>query len=71
MRRITMDPFVWTLLLLIPSLLFATDLLQEAAAVAPVECPQKCVCYNSTMQVRCMFVKLSQVPRVPANVTVL
>ncbi|XP_011163912.2 peroxidasin isoform X1 [Solenopsis invicta] len=73
MRRITMDPFVWTLLL-IPPLLFATDLLQQAAAVAPAtagECPQKCVCYDNTMQVRCMFVKLSQVPRVPANTTVL
>lgn len=63
-----MDLFVWTLL--VPLLLFATDPSRKAAG-ATVECPQKCVCYNSTMQVRCMFLKLIQVPRVPANVTVL
>ncbi|KAG5329266.1 PXDN protein, partial [Acromyrmex charruanus] len=67
MRR-TVDLLVWTLL--VPSLLFATDPLQQATG-ATVECPQKCVCYNNTMQVRCMFLKLIQVPRVPANVTVL
>ncbi|KYN39975.1 Peroxidasin [Trachymyrmex septentrionalis] len=67
MRR-TVDLLVWTLL--VPSLLFASDPLQQATG-ATVECPQKCVCYNNTMQVRCMFLKLIQVPRVPANVTVL
>ncbi|KYN12827.1 PREDICTED: peroxidasin homolog [Trachymyrmex cornetzi] len=67
MRR-TVDLLVWTLL--VPPLLFATDPLQQATG-ATVECPQKCVCYNNTMQVRCMFLKLIQVPRVPPNVTVL
>jgi len=67
MRR-SVDLLVW--MLLVPSLLLATDPSQQAAG-ATVECPQKCVCYNGTMQVRCMFLKLIQVPRVPANVTVL
>ncbi|KYM94404.1 hypothetical protein ALC62_14847 [Cyphomyrmex costatus] len=67
MKR-TVDLLVWTLL--VPPLLFATDPLQQATG-ATVECPQKCVCYNNTTQVRCMFLKLIQVPRVPANVTVL
>ncbi|XP_012541547.2 peroxidasin homolog [Monomorium pharaonis] len=69
MKRI-MDLFVWTLLVP-PLLLFTTNFSQQAGAVATVECPQKCLCYNSTMHVRCMFLKLNQMPRVPANVTVL
>ncbi|XP_076171397.1 peroxidasin [Ptiloglossa arizonensis] len=33
------------------------------------DCPHKCMCFVKT--VRCMFQKLSRVPRVPANTTVL
>ncbi|XP_011629559.1 peroxidasin [Pogonomyrmex barbatus] len=66
MRRI-MDLFVW--MLLVPPLLLVTD--PSQAAETTVECPQKCVCYNGTTQVRCMFLKLTQVPRVPSNTTVL
>ncbi|KAL0105107.1 hypothetical protein PUN28_016635 [Cardiocondyla obscurior] len=59
---------VWTLL--VPPLLFAVEPSHQAVG-ATVECPHKCVCYNSTMHVRCMFLKLVQIPRVPANVTIL
>ncbi|XP_076623399.1 peroxidasin [Colletes latitarsis] len=33
------------------------------------DCPHKCMCFVKT--VRCMFQKLSRVPRIPANTTVL
>ncbi|KOC63131.1 Peroxidasin [Habropoda laboriosa] len=33
-----------------------------------VECPHKCMCFGTT--VRCMFQKLSHVPRVPTNTTI-
>ncbi|KAG7189813.1 hypothetical protein KM043_017473 [Ampulex compressa] len=33
------------------------------------ECPHKCMCFLGT--VRCMFLKLSRIPRVPANTTAL
>ncbi|XP_076650032.1 peroxidasin [Halictus rubicundus] len=36
---------------------------------ARTECPHKCMCFVNT--VRCMFQKLSRVPQVPANTTVL
>lgn len=55
--------FLW-MLLLVPRLLLA-----DSSTQATTECPQKCVCFM--MHVRCMFQKLSQMPRVPANTTVL
>lgn len=53
----------WLLLILQPSY---ADQWQNGRHV---ECPHKCMCYGAT--VRCMFQKLSRVPRVPANATVL
>ncbi|XP_076677332.1 peroxidasin [Andrena cerasifolii] len=51
---------------------WALLLLQAAAEPRQngrTECPHKCMCFVNT--VRCMFQKLSRVPRVPANTTVL
>ncbi|XP_029163989.1 peroxidasin homolog [Nylanderia fulva] len=65
--RLLVDLFsAWMLLLLlIPSLLLAAD----PSRTTTTECPQKCVCLM--LHVQCIFQKLSQMPRVPANTTVL
>ncbi|KAL6430530.1 hypothetical protein ACFW04_007847 [Cataglyphis niger] len=65
MRLLVEFFFLW-MPLLVPGILLAADSSTQATTT---ECPQKCVCFM--MHVRCMFQKLSQMPRVPANTTVL
>ncbi|XP_076248599.1 peroxidasin [Calliopsis andreniformis] len=61
--RLSLGVFCWTLLLL------GVSSATEPRQIGRTECPHKCMCFVNI--VRCMFQKLSRVPKVPANTTVL
>ncbi|EZA59624.1 hypothetical protein DMN91_005421 [Ooceraea biroi] len=63
--RWLVDLFMWTLL--VPLLLLLADSSQTVGAT--VKCPHQCLCFRNI--VRCMFHRLSKVPRVPVNTTIL
>ncbi|XP_014486409.1 PREDICTED: peroxidasin homolog [Dinoponera quadriceps] len=71
-----MRPFVGPLLgrllpLLVSLFLLATAGPSRASFEKPAECPQRCVCFRDLLTVRCILLKLSRVPRVADNTTVL
>lgn len=47
----------------------AAVLLALVAGASGVRCPAKCLCFRTT--VRCMFLQLEKIPRVPPETTIL
>ncbi|XP_047473287.1 peroxidasin homolog [Penaeus chinensis] len=50
-------------------LVAAAVLLALAAGASGVRCPAKCLCFRTT--VRCMFLQLEKIPKVPPETTIL